>query len=214
MSLLELTEFFEDRMHSYRFLATMYQTALSAEFIEQLLAMDPHIETPLDDCIEAMRNCEPEQLRIDLAAEYNRVFLGMGPDPIAPFESVYTSPERLLMQDARDKVLALYRQESLKRASEAFIPEDHISMEFEYMAHLCEVAAQASVEDDAAKTEEYLTKQRDFLHNHLLVWVFDMCIDMEKRVKTDFYKAICSITRQQLENDREWFAQHDTSSFS
>jgi len=214
MSLNELTGFLKDRSLSYRFLATMYQTAPSAEFIELLLAMDPQIETPLDDCIKAMRSCDPEQVRIELAAEYNRVFLGMGPKPIAPYESVYTGPERMLMQDARDEVLALYRLEGLKRASEAFIPEDHISMEFEYMAHICDVAARASAEGDAARTEEYIAKQRAFLHDHLLVWVFDLCDDMEKRVKTEFYKALCSITRQQLENDREWFAQHENNSLS
>ena len=48
----------------------------------------------------------------DLAVDYVRTFIGHGVDAFSaayPFESVYTSEKRLLMQEARDEVLAIYR---------------------------------------------------------------------------------------------------------
>ena len=200
----ELYEFFNDRMSAYQFLARMYKTAPDAELIDSLLALDADTETPLKAAIEAMRGCDREQLRIDLAAEYNRVFLGMGPRPIAPYESVYTSPERLLMQDARDEVLALYRAEALTLADGIRIPEDHVAIEFDFMSYLCKKAAQACIEKDQPGIDEYTARQKDFLIKHLLVWVPAMCKDMESRVSTEFYKCVCDATLQQLEIDREW----------
>ena len=48
----------------------------------------------------------------ELAVDYVRAFIGSGNDGFSaayPYESVYTSPKRLMMQDARDEVLVLYR---------------------------------------------------------------------------------------------------------
>ena len=204
---LNSSEFHEDRMLAYRFLAFMYKTAPNAAFIDSLLAMDSQTKTPLDSCIETMKSLDPEQLRIDLAAEYNRVFLSMGPDPVAPYESVYTSPHRLLMQEARDEVLALYRAEALKPSDETRIPEDHISIEFEYMAYLCGEAAQAFTDKNPERAEDYINKQKAFLQEHLLIWVLKMCDDMEKRVHTEFYKSLCAMTKEQLESDRDWLSE-------
>ena len=54
----------------------------------------------------------------DLAIDYVRVFIGHGIDAFSaayPFESVYTSEKRLLMQEARDEVLAIYRSAGLDK---------------------------------------------------------------------------------------------------
>ena len=207
MNCVEPAEFFEDRMLAYRFLSRMYRTALDADVIASLLAMEESVQTPLGACIESMRGCDPEQLRIDLAAEYNRVFLGMGPQPIAPYESVYASPERLLMQGPRDEVLVLYRAESLARSGETTVPEDHIALELEFMAHLCKEAAKAAAGGDQEKALEYRAKQKDFLEGHLLKWVPALCSDMEKQVRTKLYRAVCAMTRQLLEAEREWLSK-------
>jgi len=204
MDTFELLEFFNDRMAAYQFLSRMYKTAPDADLIDALLAMDTEYQTPLSVAIRAMRDVDREQLRIDLAAEYNRVFLGMSANPIAPYESVYTSPDRLLMQDARDEVLALYRAEALAPNEDLRIPEDHLAIEFDFMAFLCKKAALACSENDQAGIDEYTAKQRDFLNRHLLVWVPDMLSDMEERVSTDFYQCTCAMTREQLEIDRDW----------
>jgi len=203
MKASELARLMHERMLAYRFLARVYRAAPDSVFLSSLLAMDTKIETPLQATLMSMQSCDPQQLRIDLAAEYNRVFLGMGPDPIAPYESVYTSPDHLLMQESRDEMLGLYRSEALFAHKGTRIPEDHLSMELDFMAYLCEQAVWAARKGDQKKTAEYLQKQRGLLKGHLLVWVFDLCRDMEERVCSSFYKSICAITVQQLEFDRD-----------
>ena len=59
--------------------------------------------------------------RQELAVDYARVFLGAGSyDRILapPYESVFTSEERILMQDARDGAVSYYRRGGLDLPAE------------------------------------------------------------------------------------------------
>ena len=74
--------------------------------------------------------------RGDLAVDFLHTFIGVTQDreQVAfPYESVYTSPEHLLMQDARDEVLAAYRAAKVVLVDEACEPEDHLAFELEFM---------------------------------------------------------------------------------
>lgn len=138
-----------------------------------------------------------------LAAEYAGPFLNVGKRPACPYESVYTSPERLLMQEARDEVLAVYREEGLSRSEALKEPEDHIAIEFEFMAHLCQKAVAAFEQGDRAACLASLEKQRSFLEQHLLVWVPDFCRDVEGAATTDFYRGVAQLTAEFLVEERE-----------
>ena len=66
----------------------------------------------------------------DLAIDYVRTFIGHGVNGFSaayPFESVYTSERRLMMQEARAEVLQTLRENNLKRGrwTEG---EDHIAL--------------------------------------------------------------------------------------
>jgi TorA maturation chaperone TorD len=61
-----------------------------------------------------------------------RAFIGHGNNAYSaayPYESVYTSEKRLMMQDARDEVLAIYRSCHLDKAASWKENEDHIAVE-------------------------------------------------------------------------------------
>ena len=67
----------------------------------------------------------------ELAVDYVRAFIGSGNDGFSaayPYESVYTSPKRLMMQDARDEVLVLYRAFGLDKQESWKEGEDHIAL--------------------------------------------------------------------------------------
>lgn len=57
-------------------------------------------------------------METDLATEYTSLFLNAGRNTVFLYESVYTSEERLLMQEAQDEVLSEYRKEGLDKISE------------------------------------------------------------------------------------------------
>ena len=56
-----------------------------------------------------------------------------------PYESVYTSSKKIVMQEAWENVKKIYSQNgfSLEDGSSDIL-EDHIAVELEFMAHLCE----------------------------------------------------------------------------
>jgi anaerobic sulfite reductase subunit A len=139
-----------------------------------------------------------KDLLTDLAVDYAKVFLGAGisnNDGAAyPYESVYTSPERLIMQDARDQVVAAYRVKGLDIAQKLDFPEDHIALELEFMAYLCTETQSALVTQDRTSLLDCLKEQMNFLTQHLWNWVPEFCADVEKNSGTMFYTAISKVT--------------------
>lgn len=139
----------------------------------------------------------------ELAIDYVSTFIGHGVNGYSaayPYESVYTSERRLLMQEARAEVLATLRENELMRGSwnEA---EDHIALELEFMQRMALRAAEAL--DDAAEEEAiaYLRTSYDFLENHLLNWVPMLVADMRMHARTLFYQGLGQLTFGTLQED-------------
>ena len=129
-----------------------------------------------------------------LAVDYARVFLGAGLAQAAaafPYESVYTSPKGIIMQDAWSRMRELLREKKLEIAvSSADLMEDHISVELEYMAAL-----------------ETAAEQAEFLRLHLQNWIPRFCGDVERYAQTELYRASAGLLRAFVENDAEFLAE-------
>lgn len=139
----------------------------------------------------------------ELAIDYVSTFIGHGVNGYSaayPYESVYTSERRLLMQEARAEVLATLRENELMRGAwnEA---EDHIALELEFMQRMALRAAEAL--GDAAEDEAiaYLRTSYDFLENHLLNWVPMLVADMRMHARTLFYQGLGQLTLGSLQED-------------
>lgn len=143
---------------------------------------------------------------LELRRDYVRAFIGEGTDGKSaayPFESVYTSENRLRMQDARDEVLAIYRSEGLNRSVNWHDDEDHVALELEFMQFLCDKLANAVKIGDFDNAESLLATQEGFLTEHLCNWVPLMTADMRLFAKTTFYKGLASLTEGYLEMEQE-----------
>ena len=117
-----------------------------------------------------------------------------------PYESVYTSERRLLMQEARAEVLATLRENELKRGNwnEA---EDHIALELEFMQRMALRAAEALSDNAEDEAIAYLRTSYDFLENHLLNWVPMLVADMRMHARTLFYQGLGQLTLGSLQED-------------
>ena len=144
-----------------------------------------------------------EEMATSLAVEYAGLFLNAGLTPVFPFESAYTSPGQLLMQTARDKVLTEYRKERLVLSPQFKEFEDHIAVEMEFMSYLCRKAAEAVEAEDYGKVQRYLQKQKQFVGEHLLNWVPQFCMDVERAARTDFYRSVAGITAGYLSSEMQ-----------
>ena len=139
----------------------------------------------------------------ELAVDYVRAVIGSGNDGFSaayPYESVYTSERRLLMQEARAEVLATLRENELKRGNwnEA---EDHIALELEFMQRMALRAAEALSDNAEDEAIAYLRTSYDFLENHLMNWVPMLVADMRMHARTLFYQGLGQLTLGSLQED-------------
>lgn len=208
----ELEKLISNRGSTYGLLARIYRMEVEQELLEQMARMSLPVEVDLPEISEGYRmlNCFLEHRTgntlTDLAVDYARIFLGAGAtgNRTYPYESVYTSPDRLVMQDARDQVLKLYREEGLGRAEEEFNePEDHIALELEFMAYLCQKTTEALKDGNNGCALGYLQKQKDFIEEHLIPWVPPFCNDVQRLAQGDFYKAVAKITIGYLSMEKD-----------
>ena len=138
----------------------------------------------------------PANVIEELACDYARVFLGAGciKETVAyPFESVYTSPGKLVCQEACEAMTKLLRSEGLAKAGKDLF-EDHAALEFSLMALWCEKTAEAVKAGDAAAEEALLDKQASFIKNHMQNWMPAWLGDIRACCGTDFYRAAADLT--------------------
>jgi anaerobic sulfite reductase subunit A len=200
---VDFTKITESRINMFGFLARLYKTEVdeelitilrvlplpedsSGDFNEGLISMKSFLSSPLID---------PET---DLAVDYAGTFLGAGKTETSqsayPYESVYTSPEKLIMQDARDQVLAMYRKYNLDKSEQYKEPEDHIFFELEFMCELNRMLLNSEKKNMRNESIQILKTQKTFIKEHLLNWVPDFCEDVEKISETSFYKGLAKAT--------------------
>jgi anaerobic sulfite reductase subunit A len=199
----EYLELIINRENLYRFLGRLYKL---------------EVDQPLLDHIAGMRfpaKCEDEELsagyrmmeeylhrseqnpRTELSEDYARIFGGTGlakGEAAHPYESIYSSPERVIVQEVRDRVAAVYDAKGLQKADALDLPEDHIALELEFMAYLCTEAQNFFSSKNRGALAACLIEQKEFLAQHLLNWVPAFCADIQDYAGTDFYKAVAKIT--------------------
>ena len=195
----------------YGLLARFYLEEPSADFIEQLRAARFPAKNGNENIDEGYRliatylSRTGEAALVDLAADYSRTFIGNGTDSYAaayPMESVHAGRKRLLMQAARDEVLAVYRAYGLEKTGHLRDGEDHIAYELEFMQFLAGRCAAALREGDEEAAESLARAQLNFLDDHLLNWVPKLTAQMRHFCKTDFYAGVSRLTFGFLKESR------------
>jgi TorA maturation chaperone TorD len=200
----------QGRRATYQFLARLFRVEVDQELYETLVAMRFPTNTGDELVDEGYRlicdylGAATSDVLTELAIDYVRTFIGSGNTGFSaayPYESVYTSPKRLLMQDARDEVLVLYRAAGLEKQDSWKEGEDHLALELEFEQILAQRAAEACEANDDEGCLLILRQQRNFLEDHLLAWYPMMAADMEKFARTDFYRGLAKLTSGFLRND-------------
>ncbi len=213
---IRIEDLLTSRMETYRFLARLYRVEIDEDLYHELELMRFPINTGSKEVDEGHRllcsylSRPWSGVAIELAADYVRTFMGHGitmHEAAYPYESVHTSPRRLMMQEARDEVLEIYRRASLKRDADWKDGEDHIAIELEFMGVVAQRAVDALGRDDEGAAADWLLQSQIFLSNHLLNWVPMLVADMLRFAKTDFYMAIAKMTIGFLETDSEFLAE-------
>ena len=125
-----------------------------------------------------------------LRHDYECLLTGPGSTLPPPFESVYRSLDRLLFDGPTFEVRAEYRRLGVQAPNFNKEPDDHIGLEFSFLALVCDHALGALESKDRVSLDEALEVQRRFLVVHLLAWGGECLTLLEANAKTAFYKGV------------------------
>jgi TorA maturation chaperone TorD len=172
---------------------------LASELLEESLCI-----VGLDDAwsvrnalIKATANIE------GLRTEYTKLFLGPNRLPVPLWESVYRTKSRELFQRETLDVRNAYRRQGFLPAEYPRVSDDHIALELGFLAQLSLRAAKANLDDDVSCCYEALEASKEFLQDHLLVWIGDFSSGLEKAAADSPYTAAARTI--------EAFSRRDTS---
>jgi TorA-specific chaperone len=208
----DLVNLMNSRAQTYGFLARLYRVEVDQKLFDEMRAMrfptatgNAHVDKGYELMYTYLKNGWSESI-LDLARDYVRVFIGHGMNGHSaayPYESVHTSEKRLMMQEARAEVLAVYRQNELKKDESWREFEDHIAVELEFMQIMCLRTAeslQAGGEDAAV---DLLKTQYAFVQDHLLNWVPMLTADMLHFAETELYRGLAELTLGFVQTEAE-----------
>lgn len=216
----ELKELLEMRESVYRLLSSLYFKELTEEQIRYLSTadfdglddLDPLIGEGLSRMKRAVRRIN-SGTREDLAVDYAHTFLAAGSSKeesrACPYESVFTSRDGLIMQEARDEVYRFMLNEHLCPNERLRIPEDHFAFMCEFMADLCARSVDALEREDFAEAERLVGVQRAFFEEHMDNWVGMFCDAIEGCCRTDFYRGVSMVTRGFMNMERDLLDEVD-----
>ena len=208
----EIADAMESRAATYGLLARLFRREVDQPLLDDLKTMHFPLNTGNRSVDEGYRlmagylSTTWENTLTELAADYLRAFLGHGIDGHSaayPYESVYTSERRLLMQDARGEILALFRANGLEKDPSFKDAEDHIALELEFMqlmALRCAEALRAGNDEEALAL---VRSQATFMEDHLMNWAPLFTMEMLKFAKTDFYRGLSHVAQGFLTADQK-----------
>ena len=198
----------EERRLVYALLARLLRKEVDEELLAALKEGDVFVsdDEAFEHNLGLVRGylASPEATVLDLARDYAHTFCGAGSTKKSsayPFESVYTSKDGLLMQDARDGALAWYRRFGLTKSESWLDCEDHVALELEFMEYLIGMEAEARAAGRADEADDLLRSQRDFAREHLANWLPRFAHDVDAKARTDFYRGLVRFANSYVKRD-------------
>lgn len=128
------------------------------------------LESAWSNLFDVMENAGTES-DSRLAVEHTRLFSGLaeGAGPPPPFESVWRNSQE--PGDIALSVTQAYAEAGFADIDLDAGPQDHLAVEFKFIALLALREAEARNEGIMVAAEARVRQQRDFLDHHLLQWV-------------------------------------------
>ncbi|MBQ3105932.1 MAG: molecular chaperone TorD family protein [Eggerthellaceae bacterium] len=151
----------------------------SAELLHRLLSAA--------DSAEAV-----EGLTREVHLDHAYLFYLVGSSKTSPYESVYRTDDCTMFGPTTLQVREAYARHGLAFERSSSEPDDHVGLEFAFVAHLLEKSACAS------SASEGLEAVRDFLSNHLLVFAPLYFHNVSVRANCDFYRSLAGIASGSL----------------
>ena len=181
----------------YGFLASLYRAELTQQQLDAL--RQPEMAAMLTDAGIDLQGdfwARPDaQLLEELAVEYAALFLGPG-GHISPHESVQIEEHGGYWGDATTAMRRFITETGIEYDSGYNGVPDHISVELEFLGELARREGLAWEREDSAAAGNCLAYQRDFLDEHLGLWVDKFCTRVVETGELSFYRDVAQVTAE------------------
>jgi putative dimethyl sulfoxide reductase chaperone len=188
----------------YMFLAEAYKSELNEKSAVKLLHIIRQIpidagetQSILDQLQESLLQitADPCKNLLALGIEYMNTFRGTGPNPVFLYEAVHRSADGLIFEEPYFEVKSRYEKSGFTVEPDWMDPEDHISVECQFLIFLGERIEQAYANGDF-KQETLWQKQRDaFLQEHFIHWVPQFSEQVIHNTSHEFYRQVGLLTQ-------------------
>lgn len=147
-------------------------------------------------------------LRLELAADFARLFLLGGREAALPYASAYLSSDQQLYGDPHVRMQHFLQNSGLQVHADFKEPSDHLAV---YLAAMAQwIRQDAGL--DAKDVSQSAADQWTFLNEALLVWLPQFqarCQQIGNETSTDFYPAIAALLLAFLHEDVAYLASVD-----
>lgn len=195
----------------YDMLAAIYFRPLSAEQIENIAETDWSEYADVNELFADGLNDMGRYLRKrnsgtrqELAVDFTSAFAGTSSWKgryAVPYESVHTSDEGLMFQDAYHEVFQLYKANHVAKAEGYDFPHDHLSFMCEFLVVVSDRIATALKAGDDAEALRQVRLSRAFLADHILSW-FDRFQELALLLlETRFYRGVLKVSKGFFQED-------------
>ena len=130
--------------------------------------------------------------------EFNRLFVGPAAPLAPPYESVYLSPDRLVMQEQTVTVRRCYQAAGLQAASQGTIPDDFIATELEFAVYLLSRALEEDSTESSGKGDIYVNSCSAFLTEHPAQWVEQFAAAVCQNARHPVFPAVMQVLLKAL----------------
>jgi TorA maturation chaperone TorD len=218
-SMKDLTKVHQFREMFYLFLSRSFSREADKIFLQSLFEVSNSLQESFKDVEESslsqgrellknfckeIRGVDEEVVLDDLARHYAFLFLGVGSENVALCESAYRNERGLLFQNAYFDIMETYREVGLGKREDFPEPEDHLSVELAYMAHLSRWIISSIETGKEEEVEKYHHYQRNFLKDHLLPWIPPFARGLSEISPSAFYKALAYLLEGYIKIDFEF----------
>lgn len=200
----------KDRKSQYEFLYTAFSNPISKEVLSNW-KKQLSIKSIISDKHFSLFFSELSSQKVEEIFEKekeNFLLLFFGPEhiPAPPWESVYRTRERLLFGEPTRKMREKLKMFNLYYDEENKEPEDHISLELEFMNHLINKSLKSINEENEKEFSKALNYQFLLLDDHLVKWVEPFTKDILSFTTSSFYKGLAQFLRDFIKQDYQYMS--------
>lgn len=149
-------------------------------------------------CESIKEFANPKEIVNQLHKEHEKIFQ----DAKFALQRSYATPED---GDILNSLAKFYGKENWTPPEGYPKEPDHISVQCEFMFHLCAEIRKAIIKRKVDVVNENLKTQRAFLYKHVYNWFPRFCDELHKKAENKFYKGVANLTKGFITIDKDVF---------